>query len=378
MTNIIRELTRGGCLSRLRESCGNALIEYLLERELLAPCNEKSEFIVKDHQTLSVSEDNSESRFYAEGFLDGVWQRLPVPATDLTIYRLNLQHFTMEVLDLRSLGITHNQFVPLRDGCGAYKLGHCTSLNTFLYLSLSNSTTEFRLIEDRCEEFSKKIVVIAPERRAPATHASVIGNIQYIALSSIFNAAQPDQSLPLTYFMESSKAKTVPPYVVLPGLKVGVVAWEDITLEFDAKDSIHISTGGKKKRTYLRAQVHFMREANNTPNHITKQAALLLIIAGIEKLPFFKDRALSRLLERLDRDMKVFFRQSEHFYTKDEDGGIRPRLTLRLDRDLQERFEALLERVQSLSSGGLWDADLVSRFTDWDAFNAVRNKAPRH
>ncbi len=366
----------GGSLSCLRRYCRDEFFTYLMNHNLLKSQEGYAHSVIVRGEPLDVRYNEETAEYRAEGTIRGVWVDRKIPASKAILYKLSLKDFLKEALCLDMFNVQLHHLAPLRSGCGAFRICDLPEFNVTLYLSLTNSNTEFSLIEQNCKHFSRGVVIICPENDPPAEYRSVVGNCQIIALDDLFAEGDELDMAPMTVYLRSNGGTQTPPYTVMPSLEPGQVSWEDIGLHFREDHKLDILIKSKKK-TFLREHVYFTRMAVNTTDNEIQQTNLLLALAHIKEWNTLGGQR-KKALERLSKEMQVFFRQPSPFYAKGKDGLNRLKPLISVDPALSESFqESVAELRNELESSGLRKVQSGSGITDWDAFKSVTNKLRR-
>lgn len=366
----------GGSLSWLQRCCGNRFFSYLMTHGLLKRCEGYAHVVLVRGEPLDVCYIEETAEYYVEGEVRGVWEYKKIPASEAALYKLSLKDFLLKALDLDCFRVPLRTLSPLRNGCGAFRICDLPSFNVTLYLSLTNSDTEFFLIEQDCKHFSKSVVIICPENDPPTRYRSVAGNCQIIALDDLFAEGDEQDMAPMTIYLRSNSGTSTPPYTVMPSLEPGQVSWGDIGIHIRENHTLDIFLKGKKKN-YMREHVHFTRSAVNTTGNEIKQTMLLLALAYIKEWKPLESKT-QKTLQRLSRDMQTFFRQSSPFYEKGENGLYKLKPAISMDDSLSECFQiSAAELRDELESSGLRKVQECSGIPDWDTINSVTNKPSR-
>ncbi len=380
--NSIPSLLKGGSESSLTDRIGAVFWRYLKDNELIIPTNGIANQVVIHGCTLDVEEEGDS--IIAEGIVDGLFQRIKLETHQYKCYRLVLQKFLFHVLGLSSL-MDESQLgrkkMSLLAGTTAQKVINLTAYGCTVYWCPINSDSEFSAVEqDNDGRLSNEIVIITPRGAVPKSFQSKIGNCQHIELKQLIDESDGEIDInPLSNLIKGAKQKQgVYPYYIHPQLKPDCMEWENFKLEIGRVNIILSYKNKNATESYRHSDLYFSRSPKAESQALSIPMTLLLLLGAGYKWKSLKKPKHRKLLERTNRELQTFFRQSERFYEKDENGLYHPRLAITVEHaylsELQESWAQSVENdIDASESSGLRHAmletNLAKRKSTHEAFD---------
>lgn len=365
--NNISSLLKGGSESYLIDRVGAIFWRYLKDNNLISATNGIASCVVLNGCTLEVEQEGDS--IIAEGILDGLIQRIELASHQYLRYHVDLQKFLFLALGLSSL-MKENELttkrITLLSGSSAYKVIHLTAYGCTVYWCPNNSDSEFSAVErDNDGILSNKIVILTPRSTVPKSFQTKIGNTQHIDLKQLIDESDGDIDItPLTNLIKGAKQQqNVYPYYIHPKLQPDEFVWEDFSLEIRRGD-VALSYNGKHE-LYAHYKLHFSRPPQGEAKSLRLPLYFLLLLGAGYRCKSLKLDKHRQMLRRINQELQTFFRQSERFYEKGEDGSYHPRLNISVEAtylsELEETWaQSVKNDIESSDNSGLRKAMVKS------------------